>query len=223
MRYIDRINRAVTALATPKIGRSASVAEPAAKLEALNVDLKTASEQRRRAVRDQARARASDSQKIAELRKAGKKGHDPLPTEPAAALAVDRAKLEVEGLSKAIDLTSDELGRAIAADRDAWVERIGTEHEQALRDYGAAIVAAKRAAAKLSESAPALEWLKSFEIIPVHKPVGRHAALVSEGQFPGPDQPTVRADFSAINAQSNLRVSVLLNALSRIQFGRLPS
>jgi hypothetical protein len=223
VRYIDRINRAVTALATPKIGRSAAVAELAAKLEALNVDLKTATAQHRRAVRDQAHARASDSQKIAERRLAGKKGHDPLPTEPAAALAVDRAKLETEALSKAIDLASDDLGRAIDAEKADWAKRIRAEHESGLQEYAAAISAAKRAAGKLSESAPALAWLREFQIIPEHKPVGRHAALVSGRSFPGPESPTVRADFSATNARSDLRVSTLLGALTNVEFGKAAS
>jgi len=223
VRYLSRINRAVTAFDIPKIGRSAAVAGLAAKLETFSEDLKLASARIRRARRDQAGARALDSRKIAERLVAGKRGNDPLPTEPAAALAADRAQLETEAASKAVDLIGDELGRAIVADKSDWIERIKKEHEVALCEYAAALATAKRQAALLSESAPALAWLKAFEVIPAHKPAGQHCALVSEAQFAGPVEPTIRVDFSATNARSDLRVSRLLNALVGIQFGKVES
>jgi len=223
MRYLTRINRAVVAYDIPRIGRSAAVAERAAKLEAFNADHSAAKAKERRTLKDQSTARGKDTQAIAERRLSGKRGSDPVPLEPAAAVAYEAAKRETEAAAKTVDLAGDELGRAIAADRDAWIERIGEEHEQALRDYATAIASAKREAAKLAESAPAIQWLKSFEIIDPHKPVGKHVALVSEGQFAGPAEPTIRADFSATNAQSDLSVGRLLNALGNIAFGKVES
>jgi hypothetical protein len=223
VRYIDKINRAVVELAMPKIGRSAAVTELGAKLAQFYADHKAAKAKERRALRDQSRARGMDTQAIAVRRLSGKKGSDPVPLEPAAAVVYETAKRETEAAAKTVDLASDQLGRAIVADKSDWIERMKKEHEVALREYAAALATAKRAAATLSETAPALAWLKEFEIIDEYKPVGKHAALISGRSFPGPESPTVRADFSAVNARSDIRVSRLLSALEHVEFGKVES
>lgn len=218
MRFLDRYNRVVVALDTPKLGRSDAVTELASKLATLGDDHRAAKDRLRRALRDQARARAADSQKIAERRLAGKKGSDPLPTEPAAALVCDRAKLEVEGLAKAIDLCGDELARAIVTDREAWIERAQAAFEKAGREYQSGLATARRAAAELAEAGPAVMWLREFSIVEGVKVTGGHAALAT-GQFPGPDMPTVRPDFSVLGHRSDIPAADLLRALGTLKIG----
>jgi hypothetical protein len=89
---------------------------------------------------------------------------------------VEELQEQADAVAVAVDQAGTELARAIAANRDAWLDALAAAEQTAAERYAAAVLEAKAAVCDLGPARGAIHWLRDFDT--GQAIVGRQQAFV---------------------------------------------